>query len=68
MSFKSLQYLPLELAVRPVPVGGDRGGHVTAHRTLRKQVEGGELLVIQKRVAVLLVSNRDRGEQLLAAF
>ena len=68
MSFESLKYLPLKLAVRPVPVGGDGGGYVTAHGALGKQIEGGELLVIQKRVAVLLVSHRDGGEQLFAAF
>jgi len=60
--------LPLKLAVGPIPVGADGGGDVTANTALWKQVQGGQFLVIQKGVAVVLVPHGHRGEELLAAL
>ncbi len=60
-------HLPLELAVGPVPVCADGGGHVAAHAALGEQLEGGQLLLVQQRVAVVLITHRHGGEELLAA-
>ncbi len=60
-------HLPLELAVGPVPVCADGGGHVAAHAALGEQLEGGQLLLVQQRVAVVLIAHRHGGEELLAA-
>lgn len=68
MKKREPDYLPLEFAVRPVPVGADGGGDVAANAAFREQVQRRELLVVQQRVTVVLIAHRNRGEKLLAAL
>lgn len=61
-------HLPLKFTVWPVPISADGGGHVAADTAFWEQVKGGEFLIIQEGVAVILIAHRNRGEEFLTAL